>query len=568
MAYDNHSIEGRARAEELMRRHDEMAAERSVLDSLYQRIAERVCPEGEIFTSKQAMQGELGGERVFDNTPAIALDRFAAAISSYLVPDSDQWHGLKASDPDLIDDEESKEYLEEVTNVLFAARYRPRANFSAQMNACFRSLGAYGPWAMFVDEAMGASLRYRAMHLSELVFGENHQGLVDRVHRGKFALKAYQVEQLANDPDPSRRWTMPECVKKALEGPRSSPNAAFEFIHCVYPNEEWRPHFADYRGMAFASTYLNVNDRSICNMGGYRAMPYAVGRYLTGPRETYGRSPAMSVFRDILMLNEMNKSVIRQAQMTLEPPYLIHEDGALQPFNAAPRSLNPGFVTDEGRPLVHALRPEGDIMVGLEMIQDRRNAINDAFMISLFRILVDEPKATATEALLRAQEKGQILGPAMSRQQDALGVMIEREIDILGAAGQLPPMPEQLREGGVAIEFKAPVNRLQKTDAAVGILRTIETMAIPAEADPSVWDVMDMPKAMRIIGEANGAPASVMRTPEEMAELSATREQKASVDTLVAAAPQLAKTVRDISQAQATAGNVPPPIPLVQPSGR
>jgi hypothetical protein len=158
------------------------------------------------------------------------------------------------------------------------------------------------------------------------------------------------------------------------------------------------------------------------------------------------------------------------------------------------------------------------------------------------------------------------MGPAMSRQQDALGGMIERELDILAAAGQLPQLPDKLMEsGGFAIEFKAPVNKLQKTDAAVGILRTIETMAIPAAADPTIWDMIDMPKAMRIVGEANGAPASVMRTPEEMAELAEKRQQAADLEQVVKAAPQLAKTVRDISQAQATSANIPQPIPQIAP---
>lgn len=565
--YDNASTEGRSKAEDVLRLHGEMENERTNLNALYQRIAERICPEGEIFTSKQATQGELNGERVFDNTPTLALERFSAAISSYLVPDSDQWHGLKATNTDLLEDEETKEYLELVTNILFAARYRPKANFSAQMNANFRSLGAYGPWCMFIDENVGANLRYKSIHLSEVFFGENHQALIDRVHR-KLELKAYQVEQLANDPDPMKRWIMPECVKKALDAGngKSNPNATFEFIHCVYPNNEWNPRYADYRGMDFVSNYVCAADRTIANENGYRSMPYAVGRYMTGPREVYGRSPAMTVFRDILMLNEMNKSVIRAAQQHTDPAWLIHEDGALQGFSLQPRAINPGMVSDDGRPLALPLRPEGDLVVGLEMIQDRRQAINDAFMISLFEILVDNPKQTATEALLRAQEKGQIMGPAMSRQQDALGQMIERELDILAAAGQIPPMPDQLAEsGGIAVEFKAPVNKLQKTDAAVGIARTMEMLAIPAEANPSLWELIDMPKAMRLVAEANGAPPSVLRTPEEMAELAAKREERASVETAIAAAPQLGKTVRDISQAQAVAGNVPQPIPQVMP---
>ena len=43
---------------------------------------------------------------------------------------------------------------------------------------------------------------------------------------------------------------------------------------------------------------------------------------------------------------------------------------------------------------------------------------------------------TATEVLERAREKGALLAPTMGRQQsEALGPMIEREIDILVECG-------------------------------------------------------------------------------------------------------------------------------------
>lgn len=571
MAYDTQSVEGRARAEHLLRLHGDMEAERANWDNLWERIAELVFPRAQFFNSRTLTQGELRGERVFDNTPTLALDRFASAVGSMLTPETMQWHGLRAIDPDLNEDEEVKEYLEWAARILFDARYAPKTNFASQVHECWLSNGAFGTSCLFIDEELGARLRYRAMHLSEIYIGENHQGLIDRVHRGKFELKAYQVAQLANLPDPARRWIMPECVKKALSGPKPDPNAKFEFIHCVYPNEEMDVRRSDYAGMAHRSTYVCVPDRCIVNEGGYRSMPYAVGRYVTGPREIYGRSPAMSVFRDILMLNEMSKTVIRAGQMHVDPPFLIHEEGALAPFQLQPRSLNYGYLSDEGKPLAQALRPDGQLEIGLELIQDRRTAVNDAFLITLFQILVENPDMTATQALLRAQEKGQLLGPTLGRQQsEFLSVVIERELDILAVAGQLPPMPDALREmgAGVAIEFKSPLNRLQRADDAIGILKGWEALAGLASHDPTVLDVLDVEKGARIIMEASGAPADALRTPEEIAALRDDRQQRTDLEQLVKGAPLAAKAAKDLAQTAAVAANAPPAIPYVEPQER
>ncbi len=567
MGYDQ-SSETRAQAEHLMRCQADFEAERANWDTLYERISEMVFPRSQYFTSKNQFQGELRGERVFDNTPTLALDRFASAVGSMLAPETMQWHGLKSSDPELNEDEEVKEYLELATRVLFGARYAPKTNFSSQVHECWLSNGAFGTSCLFVDEDMGSSLRYRAIHLSEIYIGENFQGLIDRVHRGRFKLKAYQVLQLVNHTDESKRWMMPECVAKALEGDRKNPNAEFEFIHCVYPNDDQDTRRADAVGMAYKSVYLSVQDLTICHEGGYRTLPYAVGRYVTGPRETYGRSPAMTVFRDILMLNEMNKTVIRAGQLHVDPPFLIAEDGALQPFSMTPRSLNYGYLNSDGQPLAQSLRPDGDLPIALEMIQDRRTAVNDAFLVTLFQVLVENPDMTATQALLRAQEKGQLLGPTLGRQQsEFLSCVIERELDILSAAGTLPPMPEALLEAGgaVAIEFKSPLNRLQRADDAMGILKTIEALTPLAQIDPGVLDIIDIPKSARIIAEASGSPADALRTPEEIEERNAEKKQQADLQQLVQAAPLLGKTARDLSQASATAQNQPAPIPYVQP---
>ena len=106
--------------------------------------------------------------------------------------------------------------------------------------------------------------------------------------------------------------------------------------------------------------------------------------------------------------------------------------------------------------------------------------INDAFLVTLFQILVDAPQMTATEAMLRAQEKGALLAPTMGRQQsEFLGPLIEREIDILSRAGALPPMPDALVKAGgmVEVEYQSPLNRAQRSEEGVAILRTLESLA-------------------------------------------------------------------------------------------
>ena len=79
-------------------------------------------------------------------------------------------------------------------------RRSPIANFRGQNNANWRSLGGFGNATMFIDAFDGRDyhgmrgLRYRSVPLGETFFGENHQGMVDRIFRW-FRLTAYQAVQ-------------------------------------------------------------------------------------------------------------------------------------------------------------------------------------------------------------------------------------------------------------------------------------------------------------------------------------------------------------------------------------
>jgi hypothetical protein len=316
--------------------------------------------------------------------------------------------------------------------------------------------------------------------------------------------------------------------------------------------------------MDYWSCYISIEDgRKILSEGGFRTFPFAVPRFETSPNEFYGRSPAMKVLPDIKMLNEMSKSIIRSAHLAVSPPIMLSDDGALQAFNLRPNALNFGAVDDQGRARAMPFQAGARVDIGLDMMNQRREAINDAFFVTLFRILVEEPQITATEAMLRAQEKGQLLAPTMGRiQSEMLGPVIEREIDILAHTGELPPMPDELvawyRAGGEHhIEYQSPLNMAQKAGAGVAIMNTMQAIAPLAQIDPKVMQRYNLDKAAERIGRINGVPEDIIRSDEEVAAMDAQSQQAAQAQQLLAAAPVAAGAAKDFAQAASLAGSAP-----------
>lgn len=525
--------------EEIMSEYQFLVGDRGNFETHWREISERIAPNDKnqfLTRMHQTTTGEKRTQLLFDSTAAVALNRFAAILDSLLTPRNQTWHRLKASDPRLNKDRQVLLWFEDVNRLLFKYRYAPKANFSSQNQQNYRSLGAYGSGCVFVDElTMEPGLRYRNIHLGEIYFVENHQGLVDKAYR-YFSMTARQAVQKWKDKVP------------ALIRETKNQETMFWFIHCVKPREDMDPTRRDFKGMSYASYYVSESGRAFLSEGGFSTFPYAISRYEQAPGEVYGRSPAMDVLPAIKTLNEEKKTILRQGHRIVEPVLLAHDDGIVDTFSLKPGSINAGGVTADGRPLVHAL-PTGDLKIGKELMDDERKLINDAFLINLFQILTDTPTMSATECLERAKEKGILIAPTIGRQQsEYLGPMIEREIDVLAQQRIIPPMPQILREakGEYHIQYDSPLSRSQRAEEAAGVQRTIESVlqVVNITQDPSPLDFFDWDTIVPEIADIQGVPYRWLKTMDAVNQIRQGRAQEKQINTAIQAAPGAAAVTK------------------------
>ena len=533
-------------AAKVIKRYDQLESERGTWESHWQEIAERVLPRYHNSFQRNTAdinRGEKRTEKMFDSTAALGLERFAAAMESMLTPRNQKWHRLKASDDALNKDRDTKLWFEQATNLLFKARYAPKANYASQQHEIYIGLGAFGTGAMFIDNHDDGGLRYNSVDLREILFDMSHQGSVDTAYR-KFTLTARQMQQRV---DVGRWDSIPDAASKAA---KEHPDKKFDIIHCVMPRAEVDHTKKDFRGKPFASYYVACEGKELLSEGGFNTFPYPISRYVTGPGEVYGRSPAMMSLPSIKVLNEQKKTMLTQGHRVVNPVLLSHDDGVLDTFSMKPGAMNPGGVSAEGRALVHTL-PTGNLAAGQELMDMERSVINDAFLVSLFQILVETPAMTATEVLERAREKGALLSPTMGRQQsEMLGPMIERELDLMVQQGMLPEMSPMLQEaeGEFEIEYDSPLSRSQRAEEAAGWLRTLEAAIAYANTtqDLGVLDQFNTDVIYPALAEINAVPASWMRGAEEVAQLREQRAQQQQMQQMVDAAPAAAGVMKQL----------------------
>lgn len=549
------------RAEKVIRLHSQMESRRGVWENHWREVAERVRPNQNLFQMRVRPDGDKRNEKIFDDTAPLALSKFAAAVISMCFPPTQRYHRLTVHDRTLAKNTEVKRYLDEVNDILFKVRYSPMANFQSQSGEVVLDVGAFGTGILFVDDVLGIGIRYKSFPLAECYIAENAHGQIDTLIR-KFEFTAHQAATMFG------KERLPEKIQQQLE---HDPEAKFWFLHAVMPNPDIKPGRKDYTGMPFWSCYVAYEDRKIISEGGFRTFPFAVPRFETAPREVYGRGPAMKVLHTIKTLNEMKKTIIRAAQKVVAPPIMLTDDASLQGFNVRSDALNYGYLGSNGEPLAKPFHTDARVDIGKDLMDAEREAINDAFFVTLFRILVDEPQITATEAMLRAQEKGQLLAPTMGQiQTGMLGQVVPRELDILQHAGALPPMPDALIVAGgeIQLEYQSPLNLAQRASEGVGILNTIQSVAGLAQMDPSVVKVFKVDELARRLAEINGVPADGINSPDEIAAINAETAKAAQLQQILQAAPVAASAAKDFAQAQALSQSAPAgSAPAILPQG-
>lgn len=526
-------------AQDLLEKQSHLAAERSTFEHHWAEIAPLVLTRQDDFFNEQKAPGERRTRDKFDDTATLAIEHGAAAIEGVVSPRGQMWHGIGLPEP-IAENQEAKIWADRLTKFLFKKRYDARSNFASQLHETYMSLLAFGTGVLIVEDMLNGNIRYKSSHISEHYYMENAMGRIDTDYR-RYRLTARQAMDKFKDK-------APESVRKCVE---KEPGKKMEFLHVVMPDVDGES------GMPFISYHIACDGQELIDVGGFKTFPYIISRWTTSPNEIYGRSPAMSVLSEIKMLNAMRKTDLKARHLAVDPPILAADQSTIRRFSMKPGSLNYGTLDAAGNPLVRPYQSGVSIQASNDGIEQSREFINRAFFLNLFQILVESPAMTATEVLQRAQEKGQLLTPTAGRQMsELLEPIIMREISIYedygifedGSPLALPQAMKQMG-GEFMVEYTNPLSKMQKSEEALSTERTVQALLPLAQLDPSILDPIDWREYANIMREANGAPARLFKSDEQIrAEKEAKAEQEA-IATAAMVVPQAATAIKDIAQA-------------------
>jgi len=519
------------------KRLDALQAKREVWESHWQECADYVAPRKADVTKKRT-DGDKRTELLFDGTALHAAELLSASLHGMLTNPATPWFSLGFKDPALNTDDEAREWIEGITATMYGAFNR--SNFAEAIHELYHDLVVFGTGVLFIEQDPEGGVRFTTRHIGECYVSEDGHGRVDTVYR-KFTMPVRAAA------DRFGQENLPQTMQKKME---RDPFEPVTIVHAVMPrNEEDRDGYKlDGGNKAFASCYVDPEEKVLLSESGFDEFPYMVPRWLKASFEVgYGRSPAMSSLPDIKMINKMSEVTIRAAQKQIDPPLMLPDDGFMLPIRTVPGGLN--FYRAGTRDRIEPLQIGANNPLGLQMEEQRRQAIRSAFYVDQL-ILGQGPQMTATEVVQRTEEKMRLLGPVLGRlQAELLQPLIGRVFALLTRQNEFAPAPEFMTGMELDIEYVSPLAKAQRAADAQSGAQLFELLAPVAQIDQGILDYVDSDGLAKFMIHALGIPAKMVRGEREVAQLRQQRAEQQAQAQQMAEVSQMAEAAGDAAPA-------------------
>lgn len=483
--------------------------------------------------------------KLYDSTGVNAVDRLASGVEALVIPQSEFWHGLgvtdlkrnKRTDKELL-------WLQDQRDLLFEIRYDANSGWVNASQSAIRSCISHGSGFIWVEENFDrhALISYQYLPVRECYVSTNHLGVVTCFYR-YYELTAEQAMARFKEKCPSK---ICEAAKVA-----TTKDKKFQFIQAVSPRGDYGDVNAGIGSSQFQSMHIAVEEKCICETKGFYEFPLIDFRWMA--QGNLGEGPVMKCLADIQSLQVMARNEMIAGEQSVRPPLLVANAGVINRPNSSPDAINLGGLNAQGQEMIKPMFSGQRLDFATMVLEAKRNQVKESMYLNLFALLVQNPQMSATEAMIRANEKGELLGPAGARLQQSLSRMIDREMGILirkGLYSASSPyrVPDRLQSKKITPKMSGPLDRLRRAKEGEGIMRLLEAVAPLAQANPDVVDNIDEDETVRELRDIFGAPVSVLRDPKVRDARRAARQQQQNL-------AQGAKTAKDMAAAAAQGTN-------------
>lgn len=474
------------------------SAARSAYESSWRDIAALIHPTRSQFQdrSRSTLSSGTPGLRnqVYDSTALLAAEQLAAGLFSALTNPATPWFHLEADDP---------KWAEAVEGAMNAAFNAGGGAFYTALPDLFRDLVCFGTAIL----AIKPGPRFFVRRLEDVVLEDDGGGEIARTFR-RFKLRA---------PAALRRFgpQTPDELRRAAE--RGDSHSFGQFIEVTEPLPSGRrpgEQGSDLLSPTVQVTVIDAHTGRTLAQHRRSSAGDLILRWSTANGGPYGDSPAMLTLPDVKTLNAMCKASLLAAQKAVDPPILSAHEHGMRGLKTHPGAVIYGGLDASGRRMYQPFMDGANPGLSLEMEEQRRRQIRDAFFGPLL-MAANAPGETATAFLGRQEEKARLLAPYLARlQSEFLEPLVQRLFGQLYRAGALPRFSgATLHPETPRVRLVSPLAQAQRLSEASRQLRLIDGVSGLGVAHDAL---IDAPALARSILTQAGFPPEFVRADESV----------------------------------------------------
>lgn len=546
------------RAKELVSIGDKLFSKKQQWDSLNQEVAENIFPMRADFTQTFSL-GDDFSSNLMDSYPVQARETLGNTIGALLR--QGEWFAVKTGLDEVDEDPANARWLEYATNHFRRLVYDRRANFVRSTNEADHDWVAFGNPVLSVEESPDRThFLFRTWHPKECAWMLNQVGKIDHNQRN-MPMTARNMKL---------RWPKAELHQDIITAAQKDPAKEFKVRHIVLPFEEI---YGDdkakrrlYKNSPFCSLYIDCEHESVLGEGPLPVFNYVIPRWRTVSSFPQGFSPAaINSLPDARMLQSLARILLEQGEKAVDAPMFARGEIFRDAINRYAGGMTYVDLENDQKiqDAIYTEQPSSGLSFGMEMKQDVRQLIAEAFLLNKINLPPQQKTAFETQARLEEYRRAILpfTGPIESEYHLPL-LDIGFQMAVRNNAFAIDEMPKALSDKDVTFTFEGPLNTAGGRQNVQAYQETLQMVSAGAQIDKTLTTLIDWQKATKDAVRGTQAPADWFND-EKTQQAAADASQQ--VDSLTQAAAALkggadvGKSVADASMALSQAGMIQQP---------
>jgi hypothetical protein len=539
-------------------------------------LAHYIQPRRTRFFTSDTNRGERRNHHIVNSTASLAIRTMKSGMMGGITSPARPWVKLDAPDPTMAQSDAAKDWLYKTTQRMLTIFLQ--SNLYNSLPTLYGDMGGFGTGAMLVEEDDDEVLRTYVYPVGSYCIAVDDKNRVNTFQR-EFELTVSQIVDKFGKKDHHGNldwehfnWeNFSDRVRIAVQN--NQWQNKIEVVHTILPNDQFDPRQIGPKGKKYASYYYETGatqgaqvayggpeDNVFLRESGYDLFPVLCPRWEVTGEDAYGTEyPAIICIGDVKSLQVMEKRMAQAIEKKVNPPMTGPSS-----LRNQKTSLLPGDITyQDVREGQLGFRPVHEVQFQVTELDNKisktEQRIDKAFFADLFLMMSNDEQAqpiTATEVNERHEEKLLALGPVLEQlNQDVLDPLIDLAYSFMVKQGKVDPVPPELHGVPLKIEYTSIMAQAQKLLGISADERFLQTTGSVMALAPSAGDGIDFDEFIRDYGNKVSIAPKILRDPQVMAQIRASRAQAQQQQQQSAMANQNAQTAKHLAQAPTDTSN-------------